>query len=267
MSDGHANVLIEAYLDELAHQLRPLPGAELRRVLAEADDHLRASLDRLVASGMPEDEAATQAIALFGPATTVAGHVRVEHPAALGDLTLDAVRKLSVVLVIGLCGIGLSGLVSVGLGTVFGKSFIAGDAPGVTYTAARCAEYLSFHPEARSCAAAATAHHFDEVVGYRQDLGVLGLIGIVVLLVLRRRGFLGRWLGLGPLPRSFPPTVSTALFGVTAAGLTGLAVMSIAFGVTNGAGSLLSDGLVSATAFALSATWLVGSVRRSPSTD
>lgn len=31
----------------------------------------------------------------------------------------------------------------------------------------RCADFLEYHPEARTCAEAAVAHHFDEVVTYR----------------------------------------------------------------------------------------------------
>jgi len=252
---------VERYLDELADRLRSLPGSELRRVLAEADDHLHSSVVALVESGMDQDDAAAQAITQFGAAATVARGVRVQHPAGVAGLVLDAARKLSLVVVAGLCTIGLSGWLSVALGAIFGKAFIAGDGPGVSYTAQRCADFLSFHPEAASCAAAATAHHFDEVVGYRQDLGVLGLVGAVGLLVLARRGVVSRWLRTGPLPGSVSPIVSSVLFGAFSAGLTAFALMSIAFGVTNGAGSLLSDGVVAGVAFALSGWWLVRSVR------
>jgi hypothetical protein len=251
---------VERYLDELADRLRSLPGSELRRVLGEADDHLRSSVAAFVESGLGPDEAAARAIEQFGTAATVARQVRMQHPAGLAGLVIDAMRKLSLVVVAGLCAIGLSGWISVAIGTIFGKAFVAGDAPGVTYTAERCADFRSFHPEAGSCASAATAHHFDEVVGYRQDLGVLGVLGAVALLVLVRRGVVARWLRTGPLPESTPPIVSAVLFGAFAAGLTGLAVMSMAFGVTNGAGSLLSDGLVAAVAFTFSVWWLSRSV-------
>lgn len=252
---------VEHYLDELANRLRSLPGSELRRVLAEADDHLRSSVAAFVESGLGPDEATGQAIAQFGTAATVARQVRVQHPAGLAGLVVDAMRKLSLVVVAGLCTIGLSGWMSVAIGAIFGKAFIAGDGPGVTYTAERCADLRSFHPEAASCAAAATAHHFDEVVGYRQDLGMLGLLGAAALLVLMRRGVVARWLLTGPLPGSVPPIVSAVLFGAFAAGLTGLALMSMAFGITNGAGSLLSDGVLAAVAFTLSVWWLSRSVR------
>jgi hypothetical protein len=251
----------EAYLDELADAVRALPGREIRRVLAEADDHLRASASELEAAGVEPEAAAAQAIAQFGSAATAARHVRLQHPAGLGGLLTDAIRKLSIVGVAGLCAIGLSGWLSAGLGAIFGKAFIAGDGPDVTYTAERCRDFMSFHPEAATCAAAATAHHFDEIVGYRQDLGVLGVLGAIVLLILARRGVVGRWLRTGPLPGSTPPVVASVLFGAAATVLMGLGLMQIAFGITNGAGSMLADGLIATDAFALSAWWLVRSVR------
>jgi len=260
-----ADERIEAYLDELADRLRSLPGSELRRVLAEADDHLHAAVAALVGSGIDRDDAAAQAIGEFGSAATVARAVRVQHPAGLYGLALDAARKLSLVVVAGLCAIGLSGVLSDLAGAAVGKPFVAGDGPGVTYTPQRCADFLRFHPEAGSCEAAATAHHFDEIVGYREELGALGLLGAIALLVLLRRGTVAAWLRSGPLPASTPPIVAAVLFGAFAAALLGLGLMTVAFAGTDGAGSLLSDGLVSAAAFMLSACWLVRSVRGSAS--
>jgi hypothetical protein len=257
---------IEAYLDELADRLRSLPGSEIRRVLAEAEDHLRTSADSLVAAGATPADADRRAIELFGEPAAVAAAVRSQHPAGLTGIALDAIRKLSIVAVVGLCAIGLSGVLSEGLGAAFGKAFVAGDGPGVTYTAARCADFRAFHPEAATCAQAATAHHFDETVGYREEAGVLGLMGLVALIVLLRLGAVGRWLRTGPLPASTTPLVGTVAFGIAAAALLGLGTMEIVFGITNGTGSLLSDGLVAAAAFALSAWWLAQAVRGDRST-
>jgi putative lipase involved disintegration of autophagic bodies len=75
-----------------------------------------------------------------------------------------------------LLAIGLSGLLADTFGRVFGTAFVAGDAPGVTYTAERCAQLLSFEPQARSCEEAAIAHHFGEVVSYRLAAGALGVL-------------------------------------------------------------------------------------------
>jgi len=252
---------VEAYLDELADQLRSLPGSDLRRVLAEAEDHLRTGIAAFTADGISQEEATAQAIEAFGSPATVAGDVRRSHPSGLVGLALDAVRKLSLVAVAGLCAIGLSGLLSDAGGAVFGKSFIAGDAPGVTYSAERCAYLLEYYPNAGTCEAAATAHHFEEIVWYRLAAGVLGVIGLIALLVLVRRGIAGRWLRTGPLPATTAPVVATVLFGAAAAALCALGLMSVALGLENHAGSFLSDGTVATVAFALSAWWLVRTVR------
>ncbi|MGH8884352.1 MAG: hypothetical protein ACRDYX_04110 [Egibacteraceae bacterium] len=76
-------------------------------------------------------------------------------------------------------------------GQSFGMAFVSGDAPGVTYTPQRCAEYLEYVPDAGSCGAAATVHHFGEVVEYRVALGTLGLIGLLTLLTARRWATVG----------------------------------------------------------------------------
>ncbi len=159
-----------------------------------------------------------------------------------GDLIRAAIGLGSV----GLLAIGASGVVAEAFGAAFGRGFVAGDPSGVTYSRARCAEYMEYAPDAHSCAEAATTHHFGEVVEYRVAAGVLGLIGLGVWWLLRRRTHRP-----GVLPEAFSATVATALFTVAAAGLLlesiGLAVIG---GESNGVGALLSGGLVSAVAAA-----------------
>jgi hypothetical protein len=149
---------------------------------------------------------------------------------------------------VGLVAIGASGLVAAGMGAAFGKGFVAGDPPGVTYTQERCADFAEYHPEAGGCQGAAAAHHFDEVVGYRVDAGVLGLLllGGVWLLGPRLR----RRAGGAALPDGFAATVGASLFGVAAAALLLQGVGELALGRATGAGQYLSGGLVSLVAFA-----------------
>ena len=60
-----------------------------------------------------------------------------------------------------------------GMGRAYGRPFVSGDRPGVSYTHARCADYLEYEPRAATCERATTLHHFGETVGYRIDAGAL----------------------------------------------------------------------------------------------
>ena len=119
---------------------------------------------------------------------------------------------------------------------------MSGDAPGVSYTSDRCADFREYHPEAATCAEAAAAHHFDEVVDYRLAAGLLGLIVLAGTFAARRTQ-LGS-LGTGMLPEGFTATVGTTAFGLAAAGLLGLSLPQIAMGWPDGAGAYLTGGIV-----------------------
>jgi hypothetical protein len=143
-----------------------------------------------------------------------------------------------------LLAIGLSGLLADTFGRVFGTAFVAGDAPGVTYTAERCAQLLSFEPQARSCEEAAIAHHFGEVVSYRLAAGALGVLVLAGWAVWRRRT--RERLRRGALGRSFALTVGAALAAAAAAALLFLGAAGPITGHYDGTGNPLSGGLVSA---------------------
>ncbi len=153
--------------------------------------------------------------------------------------------------------IGLSGLVAGGLGLLFGKSFVSGDVKGVAYTESRCAEFQEYYPSP-TCEAAATAHHFDEVVSYRVAAGILGLLalGSLVGLALLKPG-LFRDAGLDP---ALVPAVGAALFGLGAAGLLGMGTLQLVFAGAAGTGALISGGLVAVAAFAVYARSLLRSL-------
>jgi hypothetical protein len=156
----------------------------------------------------------------------------VLRPAIVGAWLIGAV---------GLVAIGLSGLVAEVLGRVFGPRFVAGDAPGVTYTPQRCGDYFEYFPTAPDCGQAAALHHWGEVVQYRIAAGVLGIFLLVVWWAARRTIWRARtW-----QPRR--PVVEVVLAGMFAAGgivLTALSTMQIAFGQSSGAGADLSAGTV-----------------------
>jgi hypothetical protein len=150
---------------------------------------------------------------------------------------------------IGLVAVGVSGLLAGGMGLLFGKSFVSGDAPGISYTPDRCADFLEYAPHARSCEEAATVHHFGEVIDYRIAAGVLGLIALGVWWLLRRSRRDPQL-----LPEGLVAGIGTAMFGAATAVLLLQTIGLLASGQSAGAGQYLSGGLVSllvAAAFAL----------------
>lgn len=156
----------------------------------------------------------------------------------------DLVRAAIGLTSVGMIAVGISGLLAEAFGAAFGLRFVAGDPSGVTYTKTRCAEFFGYAHDARTCVEAATTHHFGEVVEYRVAAGVLGLIGLGVWWLLRRRADRP-----GVLPEAFMTTVATALFTVAAAALLlESAGQALIGGESNGVGALLSAGLVSALA-------------------
>jgi hypothetical protein len=170
-------------------------------------------------------------------------------PAPVRRQLLAAAARLTAT---GLLAIGVSGILAFGMGLAFGKSFVTGDPPDITYTKARCADYFEYEPTARTCEQAATLHHFGEVVQYRIAAGVLGLFVLGPYLWARRRWawVSQRW----TLPAGFEATVGAALFGLAALVLLGEAANLLVLGGRDaGAGSFLSAGILSfvvATAYA-----------------
>lgn len=252
---------IDAYLNQLLHELR-VRAPRARRILIEAEDHLREAARQGVAMGLAEDEATRQAIARFGSPRMVARRFAAEEGRLLPpSLLVQLCLALGLLAGIGLAAVGASGLLAAGMGGAFGKAFVAGDAPGVTYTPQRCADYLEYYPRAADCNAAAVAHHFDEVVQYRLTAGVLGLLALGGYALVRRRYRL--LAGVRVLPESFISISGAAVFGVAALGLLGLSVPQLLFARigSNGAGGLLSGGILSALLFAAFAASLLRTLR------
>ena len=78
-----------------------------------------------------------------------------------GAVIVEAGVALAPVAIVGMIAIGASGLIAWAMGGIFGRTFVSGDLPGVTYTPARCADLFEYAPGAHTCAEAATFHHFD----------------------------------------------------------------------------------------------------------
>jgi hypothetical protein len=215
---------IDRYLDKLMLELRGR-ATDIRRILIEVEDHLHAAVE----DGATEDEA----VARFGTPRDVARRFAPTRGAVVADL----VRAAWLLAAIGLIAIGISGVSSMAMRAAFGSSFVAGDPAGVTYTPARCADYSEYHPESRSCEAAASAHHADEVQLYRIAVGFVGALALVMWLWKIRRP-------LSRLPVELTPAIGATVFGLVGAALLVQGLSMLAEGPSHGPGQWLSAGLV-----------------------
>ena len=234
---------IEGYLDQLLLELHGR-ATDVRRVLAETEEHLRDATSDGVAAGLSLDEAEAQAVARFGSPRAVARRfsspgLRLPRP-ALAEMA----SALVLLLAVGLLAIGASGVLSVAFRATLGDRFVAADLPGVTYTAARCRDFEEYHPEQPTCDRAAAAHHADEVETYRIAAGVLGAVVLAGWWLVRRR-HRGE-ASVDWLPDEVVPLVGLILFGVAGAALGVQAANALALDPGNGgAGQWLSAAGVS----------------------
>jgi hypothetical protein len=234
--------LIEGYLDRLLGHLRG-SAHDVRRILAEAEEHLRDAAAELVAAGASEEEAQRRAIERFGDPRAVARRFSARlAPVPPGAVAAELAGTAVLLGGVGLVAIGVSGLVAELLGRLLGPGFVAGDLPGVTYTPERCAEFLEYFPDAGGCERAAALHHWGEVVEYRVAAGVLGLLVLGAFLLWRRRARPPRYLGV--LPDGFAATVATSLYGVAAAVLAVESLDALLVAGGDGAGQWLSGAAV-----------------------
>ena len=252
---------VDRYLDRLLNELT-LDATHTRRVLAEAEDHLRESARALQDMGLGQEEAERAACDRFGLPRVVARRFAEEAGVPLLPATFGVHIGLLLARFagIGVLAIGLSGLLAWGFGGMFGQDFVTGDTNGVTYTAERCADFMKLKPVAADCASAATLHHYDEVRFERIDAGVLGLIilGGYWLLTRRYRNLSG----VRVLPEGLSAGVGASAFGIVGAGLLLLSVGQSAFQGTTGIGGGLSAAIVSLAVFGLYARSLFKTVRR-----
>lgn len=236
--------LIEEYLDLLYAELRAAP-REARRILAEAEDHLREGMAEGLAAGLTEREAAEHAISSFGSVRAVVrAHEqrprRVPVAALLSDLALAAWQLAA----IGLVAVGASGLVTLVMNHAFGRQFVGGIHTAAGLSAADCRYYLAGWPAAHSCGQAWMMEISSDAVTLRVFAGLAGLVLLAGYLLARR------WVPRA-LPAGFVPAVAAAVFGTAAAGLTWLAVAGRAAGAGNGPGFYASGALVALVAAGL----------------
>ena len=253
---------VARYLDDLAERL-PGGGGSVRRTLAEVEDHLAEATRAELGPGVDREAAEAAAVARFGAPDGIARELsRVDG----WRLSRDVVRQLVSVCVfvgaVGMLAFGASSVLAVAARAAWGMPFVSGDPSGVTYTAARCADFHEYHPEASTCEVAATLHHYDEVMASRLLAGAVGLVVLLgwALLTSRRRRTTGTaW---PALPDGFAATVGGALSGVVAIAMLGQGLGQLVAHDTGGAGALLSAGVVAGLVFVGFAAVLWRTMRR-----
>lgn len=222
---------IEAYLDELTARLRG-SSTYVRRMVAEAEEHLVDAVETRVADGDTRVAAEEAALAEFGAAATVAGEVnraawRDARPAILRDVMETGLRLVGV----GMAVIGVAGVTARIVAAVTTTNSVFGAPAASSPSAGDCAHWLSLHPSAPSCrAAAAMEAAADQTLGMIAT-GVLGVLLLVALFVVHRR-----WPSPPMLPRILGPTVAATAFLAAAAGLFALAVSDVVVLWTWGSG-------------------------------
>jgi hypothetical protein len=223
--------LIQQYLDDLTSRLRGSP-TYVRRVIAEAEEHLAEGVDARVAQGSDEAAAEAAALAEFGSAPVVARELnratwRDARPALRRDVVETGLRLLGV----GMIVVGVAGAVARVVAAVTTTDSVFGAPAALSPSAGDCAHWESLHPSATTCQAAATMEAATD-----QTLGMLatGLLGVLLLVALAVAG--RRWPRQPVLPRALAPTVAATAFALAAAGLFALAVSDVVVLSTWGSG-------------------------------
>ena len=253
MSDSERDLsadrdLIDAYLDDLAGRLHG-PPARVRRILEEADGHLRDAADAAAAAApgthpIRSSAIHQQVIDGFGsPAQVARSHNRaLLRPAKLaGPVVLLAGQVVAIGLIVIGCSAFVLALVAraVGRNSTFANPIDMHASPGA------CAYWLHLHPLAPNCADALTAETAADAIVQRAMAGILGLIVVAAVLLLRR--WKPAW-SHSVIPRGATPALALVGFLPGALALFGVGVDRVVSASGRGAGMWFADGSVSLVA-------------------
>lgn len=218
---------IEDYLDELLRRTHADPRAT-RRLLDEANDHLRTAAAELEATGMPRVEAEREALRRFGPPAEL---VRDSWRRSFGGLLAETLRATVLLGGCGLVAVGLSGVVVAVMNALFGRGFVGG--------------------------ATVLGTGGSTVAETAQDAVVLRVLaGVSGLVVLAGYAALRRWTEPGVvLPRGLVDALGAAGFAAAVVALTGASLDQAVTGPDgHGVGFFLSGALVALAGAALFCT-------------
>jgi hypothetical protein len=234
---------VEDYLDQLYASLRSTP-RQGRRILAEAEDHLREATAAGVEAGLSEREAQAAAISSFGSVRAVVrAHTRRVPPAAvLGELVMSA-WKLTSIAVFAVAG---SGLVAFAMNEILGPQFVGGNPTpaerGLALTP--CSYWMNLWTHVQGCRQAAMLENSSDAVTLRLLTLIPGLILLGGYLLARRYQRRRGW-HADLLPEAFVPTVAACLFGGLTVGLAYLGVATpMPVTANGGPGVFLSAAIV-----------------------
>jgi hypothetical protein len=248
---------VEDYLDQLLTSLSGSP-RQVRHTLAEVEAHLQDAVAEGMADGLPEPEAQAWAVARMGPVSSIAG-----RGALLARPAWALARRLALTAALvgsgGLIAIGGAGLIARLMISVRGDGFITAPWPAGTYSPADCARWLAGVPGAHSCTGAMLADHAGDFLLQATAAGVLGLLGLGLYLVLRRR-----WRDRATLTAL--PAGTAQLTGAVLAALAALAFFSQVFDIETvqhgvGAGEPLSLAIAAAAAAGVFGACLLATIR------
>lgn len=234
---------IDGYLDDMLDRLEGTP-AERRRMLTEAESHLRDSADRFERDGMNVDAAQSAAIASFGDTSTIAKASNRRRPAALLAALLRAAAQLGVY---GFAAIGLAALLARGLAFVTSTQWVYGAPAGYTFTAAQCAHWLAAQPTAANCRAAAAMESSDDSFLFVLAAAIIGVVIAGVILGTMRLARRNRTRVAARLPQSVIAAIGATAFVGAGLALVAAGAVGAAHGVARGVwgqGVLYVDGAV-----------------------
>jgi hypothetical protein len=240
---------IDTYLDELAARLRIGPG-RARRLLLEAEAHLREAAAREVASGADPETAEQRALERFGTARQVATSANGSPTGQLGSLATGLVSLA----VLGCVAVLVGTLLAWGVAALTSTAGVFGIPPGYQPPHARVAHWLAVQPGASDWHAAAAAENADDTLLLRGAFAVACLaLCLVALRVVRRQV-------------DAPPGGVVPAIGVTAFG--GAGVVLLAGALTDsytqlewGRGLWLSDAVAALLAATVCAVALLRGLR------
>lgn len=239
---------IEVYLDELLLSLR-VPPRQARRILAEAEAHLRDTAEALSSAGMGPLDAEREAVRRHGSVDEVAASCHAVHGHSPLQVAASAGQALLCLAALALVAIGVSGGVAALMNAAGGAHFVG--ALPATYSRSVCSSYLHLHPSATSCQQAAMLETAQDAVALRVLTGAVGIVILGAALAWRRQ-LRGRGVRIAG--------IDEAAAGVAAVGFGGAAVLLLGQAVdlavqhgSGGVGWYLSGGVIALAAFVPSA--------------